>query len=105
MKSAGINQNEFTRVKNLLYTKSGKTEMEFKQLSTFEFRQIKAKVREEQKKEDLQLILGVFATVGIISFCVLSLLYAWTDYFLNLSHFKNYPTNLCAAGIPERAAV
>ena len=81
MKRAGLKEREFTRAKNLLYQKSGKTEMEFKQLSTLEFREIKQQVRNDKKREDEQVLLGLFATVGIISFCVLSLLYAWTELF------------------------
>ena len=81
MKRASSKEREFTRAKNLLYQKSGKTEMEFKQLSTLEFREIKQQIREDKKSEDVQVLLGMFATVGIISFCVLSLLYAWTTIF------------------------
>lgn len=66
---------EVRKMKDLLLESSGKTELEFKQLSTVEIRLIKEEIRSAKKKEEQDLFLVYCAAVSMLVFGLLGILY------------------------------
>lgn len=66
---------EVRKMKDLLLESSGKTELEFKQLSTVEIRLIKEEIRSAKKKEEQDLFLAYCAAVSVLVFGALGILY------------------------------
>jgi hypothetical protein len=65
-------------MKDLLLESSGKTELEFTQLSTVEIRLIKEEIRSAKKKEEQDLFLAYCAAVSMLVFGALGILYFMT---------------------------
>lgn len=69
---------EVRKMKDLLLESSGKTELEFKQLSTAEIRLIKEEIRSVKKKEEQDLFLSYCAAASMLVFGALGILYFMT---------------------------
>ncbi len=71
-----LKKRKFKNIKDLLYESSGKTELEFKQVSKEELFRIKQKIRKQQK-QIAQIELGILIASFVLAFVICYAFYLW----------------------------
>jgi len=73
-----IGKRKFKETKGLLIKKSGKTKLEFKQVSSLELAKIKTQIRQEARKRTKRLTIAYIIVVVIF----LSFIAYWFELFI-----------------------